>query len=301
VKRIPKIRGLLEIVLEALGDSTLIMLMVLAAINIAIGIYQDGFPHGMIDGAAIYFAVLIIVSIASGNNYSKEKQFQKLVAKAAIEYCTCFRGSKGLTQTLAVSELVVGDVIEIKQGMRVPADCILLEGIDISCDEAAMTGEPDHMDKTAVNATNKEHNPDPFLIGKTLVVNGQGKAMVCCVGVNSRSGMAEEKLQTEEYQTPLQQKLEAIANSLAKYGVYIALFTLVLGIGRIVAVNLWFSKADTNPWEFKKTIDQFLKAFITGVTVIVIAVPEGLPLAVTISFAFSVMKMKEENNLVRKL
>jgi calcium-translocating P-type ATPase len=200
-----------------------------------------------------------------------------------------------------VSDLVVGDVIEISQGMRIPADCILLEGIDISCDEAAMTGEPDHMEKTAITHENFDSNPDPFMLGKTLVCNGYGKALVCCVGTNTRSGMAEEKLQTEEDQTPLQQKLEAIANSLAKYGVYIALFTLVLGCGRIVLINLFFSEGVEDVWNVAQTIDKFLKAFITAVTVIVIAVPEGLPLAVTISFAFSVMKMKQENNLVRKL
>jgi magnesium-transporting ATPase (P-type) len=110
--------------------------------------------------------------------------------------------------------------------------------------------------------------------------------------------MAEEKLQTEEDQTPLQQKLEAIANSLAKLGIWFAILALVLGCGRVVLNNLLWSP---NPWEFKQTISDFLNALIGAVTVIVIAVPEGLPLAVTISFAFSVMKMKQENNLVRKL
>ena len=93
--------------------------------------------------------------------------------------------------------------------------------------------------------------------------------------------------------TPLQQKLEAIANGLAKYGVYIAIFTLILGCGKIGFDYLLYDKVPN--------VDNFLKAFINAVTVIVIAVPEGLPLAVTISFAFSVMKMKQENNLVRKL
>lgn len=208
--------------------------MILATINVAIGMYKDGPAHGWIDGVAIYAAVIIIVSIASANNYSKEKQFQKLVAKAAIEYCAVFRGSEGMTETIPVTELVVGDVIKLEQGMRIPADCILLEGIDISCDEAAMTGEPDQMEKTGITNDNYEHNPDPFLLGKTLICNGQGVAMVCCVGNNSRSGMAEEKLQTEEDQTPLQQKLEAIANSLAKLGVWFAVLALVLGCGRVV-------------------------------------------------------------------
>lgn len=75
-----------------------------------------------------------------------------------------------------------------------------------------MTGEPDQLEKSAVTEENYENNPDPFLIGKTLVCNGMGTAMVCCVGTNSRSGMAEEKLNTEEDETPLQAKLGTIAN-----------------------------------------------------------------------------------------
>ena len=87
--------------------------------------------------------------------------------------------------------------------MKIPGDCILIHGIDVSTDESAMTGEPDQMEKTGVDTQNYEHNPDPFLLGKTLVCQGMGTALVCCVGTNSRSGMAEEKLQTEEDQTPL--------------------------------------------------------------------------------------------------
>lgn len=108
--------------------------------------------------------------------------------------------------------------------------------------------------------------------------------------------MAEEKLQTEEDQTPLQQKLDAIANQLAKIGFYFFLLSLVLGCGRTVFDRTVGSKS----WD-GSTLTDFLYAIITAVTVIVIAIPEGLPLAVTISFAFSVMKMKRENNWVRKL
>lgn len=108
--------------------------------------------------------------------------------------------------------------------------------------------------------------------------------------------MAEEKLQTEEDQTPLQQKLDGIANQLAKVGFYFFLLALVLGCGRTVFDRTVGSKE----WD-GTTLTDFLFAIITAVTVIVIAIPEGLPLAVTISFAFSVMKMKRENNWVRKL
>lgn len=96
--------------------------------------------------------------------------------------------------------------------MRIPADCVLIEGIDLATDESAMTGEPEHMEKTHITDANYESNPDPFLLAKSLIVKGMGTAIVCAVGVNSRSGMAEEKLNTEEDETPLQQKLGSIAN-----------------------------------------------------------------------------------------
>jgi len=93
--------------------------------------------------------------------------------------------------------------MKLEQGMRIPADAVLLNGIDISCDESAMTGEPENMIKSHVTDANYESNPDPFLLGKSLIVNGMGTAIICAVGVNTRSGMAEEKLNTEEDETPL--------------------------------------------------------------------------------------------------
>jgi len=111
--------------------------------------------------------------------------------------------------------------------MRIPCDCILIEGTDIATDESAMTGEPEQVEKAPVNEATFVHNPNPFLLGKTLVESGQGIAMVCAVGVNSRSGMAEEKLCIEEEITPLQAKLEKIANTIGKVGVYMSMITFL--------------------------------------------------------------------------
>ncbi len=233
VKRIPKIRSLFELIKEAISDRTLIFLLILGTVNVIIQTIQKP-SIGWIDGIAIYGAVALIVGIQAQNNYSKEKQLQKLVCSATVEKIAVFRGGEGLTQTVDVPELVVGDVIKIETGMKIPCDCLLIEGIDITCDESAMTGEAEHVEKHHVTEANYNSNPEPYLIGKTLVSTGQGVGLVCCVGTNSRSGMAEEKLQTEEDQTPLQQKLDGIANQLAKIGFYFFLIALVLGCGRAV-------------------------------------------------------------------
>lgn len=203
IKRIPKIKSIFEILLDAVSDKILIILLIAATISTILGSIEDP-SHGWIDGCSIYFAVIAITSITTANNYIKEKQFQKLVAKAEIDFVAVYRGGNGSTKTIPVTELQVGDIFKIEQGMRIPADALLISGTDISCDESAMTGEPDHLEKQPVSDANYEQNPDPFLLGKTLVVNGAGIGIICAVGVNSRSGMAEEKLNTEEDETPLQ-------------------------------------------------------------------------------------------------
>ena len=116
--------------------------------------------------------MVIIITVTAGNNYAKEKQFQKLVSKAAEDWIPTVRGGNGHTKTISNDDLMVGDVIKLEQGMRVPADCILLDGTDIAADESGLTGEPEQLEKTPLTDNNFEHNPVPFLLAKTLIVSG---------------------------------------------------------------------------------------------------------------------------------
>lgn len=268
-----------------------------ATLALIIGVVQHGWKSGWVEGIAIYAAVAIIVSVTAGNNYAKEKQFQKLVSKANEDYIAVFRGSEGLTITVLNDELVVGDLIKIEAGMRIPADCVLVDGTDVATDESSMTGEPEQVDKSVCNDSTYIHNPCPFLTGNTLVVSGQGTAIVCAVGSNTRSGMAEEKLNIEDEITPLQAKLETIANTIGKVGVYVAILTFVAMCVNLVVKKLLAEQSITD----MTTVNKIVDFVIIAITVIVVSVPEGLPLAVTMALAFSVMKMKKENNLVRKL
>jgi len=125
---------------------------------------------GWIDGLSIFIAVFIIVTVSSANNYAKEKQFQKLVAKSKEDHVPVFRGREGTTTTINTDDLVVGDVIKLESGSRIPADCIAIEGTDLATDESAMTGEPDQVEKSVVNAKNVHTTPNPFLLANTLIV-----------------------------------------------------------------------------------------------------------------------------------
>jgi Ca2+ transporting ATPase len=125
--------------------------------------------------------------------------------------------------------------------------------------------------------------------------------MILAVGANSRSGMAEEKLNIEQEETPLQSKLETIANEIGKIGVYVSILTFMAMTIRLIIDNYSSDNKGNRELFRMDNLKKIVSFLIIAITVIVVAVPEGLPLAVTISLAFSVMKMKDENNLVRRL
>jgi len=180
----------------------------------------------------------------------------------------------------------------IKQGENIPADCLLFEDFNISTNESSLTGEPDELKKFAVNEENIDHGPNPCLLRNTLVVTGEGKAIVCNVGVNTESGRAEQIMSMDQDETPLQSKLATIADQIGLLGMVVALMTFIAMVVRAF-IYVYVTKPDI---EKKGSIilNSVLDALIIAVTVVVVAVPEGLPLAVTISLAFSVSKMYQE-------
>jgi len=182
--------------------------------------------------------------------------------------------------------------------MKIPADCILLTGTDVAADESSLTGEPEQVVKSDVNEHNVTDNPSPFLLAGTLLASGSGTALVCAVGIHTRSGQAEQKLNIEEDVTPLQGKLETIANQVGGLGVAVAILTFVIVVGKLFIETL---RDPAKDFLSVSTINLIVNYLILSITVIVVAVPEGLPLAVTISLAYSVKKMRKENNLVRRL
>ena len=113
-QRLRKIKTLWELILENFDDHILRILIVAAACSLIVGVMQHGWKAGWVEGAAIFIAVGVIISVTAGNNYIKEKQFQKLFQKANDDYVPVFRGNEGITQTISFTELLVGDVIQIE-------------------------------------------------------------------------------------------------------------------------------------------------------------------------------------------
>lgn len=175
--------------------------------------------------------------------------------------------------------------MELGVGSQIAADGVLLSSNDIKVDESGMTGESDEIKKDETNA--------PFLIGSCLVTSGSGFFVVTAVGANSIYGDILLTLQENDDETPLQTKLDALAKMIGYVGMGAA------GLTFLVLIIRFFIDGEYK--ENPKLWVNWVNYFILCITIIVVAVPEGLPLAVTISLAYSMKQMIKDQCLVRKL
>jgi len=291
-----------------------------AVVSMIIGLIQHPFPDGMIEGTSILIALCIIIVVNSGNNWISERRLADLVNLSEKQEVAVYRNS---TETITIdgADLVVGDLIKFEAGMKVPCDCIMVEGQDVACIEGELTGEPDQNVKTPVDEANFQNGALCTMLAKSLVCSGFGKAIVLAVGPYSVAGVITEKTQQAPQPTLLQEKLETIATKIGNVGIGCAVLTFLSMVIRVILEwngliycgcgNLFTCEepaagtCDPFSWsldmEKNRLWNEILNTVIIAITVIVVAIPEGLPLAVTISLSFSSAKMRKMNNLVRKL
>jgi len=284
---------------DQLDDFTIRVLLIAATISIIIGVSTSEDGSGWVEGTSIYFACLLIISLQTLNDYFKNRQFIKLLEQIKDVEVSAIRGQHGTTSPVINWDLVVGDIINIEAGMRIPADCVLIEGLDVVVDEDYYyNGVNTFVPKLVATADNKDSNPDPFLRSNCLVTEGVGKAVVLAVGNLSQRGKMEANRKFEEEPiTKLQEKLERIGSQVGKYGIYSALIIFFMFTGRKV-IDILFTDSTILSGS---TITALISYFILGITIIMVVVPEGLPLSVSISGAFSLDKMKEKQLLVKRL
>ena len=291
-----------EMVWDALGDTTLRILLVAGLVSLIIGLtLDDDRSHGWIDGFAILVAVLIVTQVTAMNDYQKEKKFAKLQAEHSNRKAvTLVREGEKVRKH--PEEIVVGDLMEVTAGMAVPADGVLLSSSQIEVTEAAMTGESEALKKASLAfCLSPEGGSDPsvspVLLSGTSVSQGFGLMLVTAVGSFSAEGKLRDLSEQQEEPTPLQIKLTKLADAIGKAGLWSAIATVAVLYARFLLELV----VGTIAWDTGTHLRQLVGYFITGVTIVVVAIPEGLPLAVAISLAYSVKKMQKENNLVRRM
>ncbi|XP_039760893.1 plasma membrane calcium-transporting ATPase 2 isoform X3 [Pararge aegeria] len=337
----------LTLVWEALQDVTLIILEVAAVVSLGLSFYkpsedEEDLAHldeeeghyQWIEGLAILISVIVVVIVTAFNDYTKERQFRGLQSRIEGEHKFAVIRSGEVNQ-VPISEIVVGDICQIKYGDLLPADGVLLQSNDLKIDESSLTGESDHV--------KKGESFDPMVLSGTHVMEGSGKMLVTAVGVNSQAGIiftllgaavdkqekeikqmkkaasgnshgnharpddnhvpapAESKPAPEsshkKEKSVLQAKLTKLAIQIGYAGSTIAVLTVII---LVIQFCVHTFVIEEKQWK-AKYINNLVKHLIIGVTVLVVAVPEGLPLAVTLSLAYSVKKMMKDNNLVRHL
>jgi len=190
----PKIKSLFELVMENFDDPINRILLAAAFVSVVIGLIQHGYPDGMIEGTSILIALNIIIIVNSGNNWISERRLADLVNLSEKQEVAVYRNSTEAT-TIDSSLLVVGDIIKFEAGMKVPADCIMVDGQDVMCVEGELTGEPNDIEKVVVTESNYQSGILGTMLAKSLVTSGFGKAMVIAVGPNSFAGVITTKTQ----------------------------------------------------------------------------------------------------------
>lgn len=298
-----KPKNILQLMWLAYNDKVLIVLTIAAGIALALGVYQ-AVSHGGVDwieGVAIIVAIIVVVMVGAINDWQKERQFAKLNKKKESRNVKVVRS--GRTRELNIFELNVGDVLLVEIGDILPVDGILISGHGVRCDESSATGESDILKKTAADEVYRAmetgqgnlNKMDPFMISGGKVTEGVGRMLVTSVGTHSSLGKTMLNLQESNDMTPLQSKLNKLAEYIAKLGSAAAILLFII----LLIIFLAELKYNNRTPEGKG--QQFMTILITAVTIIVVAVPEGLPLAVTLALAYATKRMLKDRNLVRVL
>ena len=281
-------KSLLMFVWDALHDLTLVILMVCAVISIGVGIPTEGWPKGMYDGVGILLCIFLVVLVTAISDYRQSLQFRDLDKEKKNIIIQVTRD--GCRQKVSIYDLVAGDVVHLSIGDQVPADGVFVSGHSLSVDESSLSGESE-----AVNVTQET----PFLLAGTKVQGGSGKMLVASVGMRTEWGRLMVTLsEGGDDETPLQVKLNGVATIIGKIGLAFAVLTFLVLTGRFLVVKALQNRITV--WSGSDAL-KLLNYFAIAVTILVVAVPEGLPLAVTLSLAFAMKKLMSDKALVRHL
>ncbi|KAG2453779.1 hypothetical protein HYH02_001989 [Chlamydomonas schloesseri] len=273
--------------LEAAKDPMIIILLIVAIVTIVLGaaVPEQRAHKGWSEGLAVLGTALIVIFLGAGQDYSKERQFQKLNALKDVIDVKVTRGGKQVL--VPNTEVVVGDVMFLDTGDKVIADGIVIDSQGLVLDEASLTGESDPIKKDPVS--------DPWVRSGTTVNEGSGHMLVLAVGAHSEWGKTMTLVsEAGDDQTPLQEQLTDVAAKVSKMGVLVAVvcflallikWLIETGGGDVDKIN------NNGPLQF----------LLYAITITVVSIPEGLPLAVTLTLAYSMKKMMKDKNFVRVL
>lgn len=278
-----------------LRDPIIIILIVALVITIILAIL--GFSPWY-EGVGIAIAVALATLISTWSEYSNESAFQRLLEEASMIQVRVFRGGRLLE--IPINELVVGDDLLLKPGDNVPADGYLVAGA-LAVQEAALTGESEPLKKTAVTDGETPERKPHALFRASLVDDGEAVMRVTAVGDRTEYGKTmREVLSAEDRLSPLQQKLSVLGGHISTFGYIGAPFiALAFMFNHIFLQNQGFAAYASLP--VGEIIADIVTALTLGIIIIVVAVPEGLPMMIAIVLSMNMKRLLHGKVLVRKL
>ena len=293
----PEKESIWKLYLEKFKDPVIKVLLFAAMLSLGISIIENEYAETI----GIIFAILLATGIGFYFEYDAGKKFDLLSAVGEETQVKVIRGGK--VHSIARREVVVGDIVIIENGEEIPADGELVEATSLQINESTLTGElmvekttnPDDFDPEATYPSNQ-------VMRGTTVTDGHGIMRVMRVGDHTEIGkVARQSTEESKEETPLNKQLTRLANLIGKVGFTIAGVTFVAFVAR--DLYTWFQVHDTiEGWhQWMEVIQIVLKYFMMAVTLIVVSVPEGLPMSVTLSLALNMRRMLATNNLVRKM
>ncbi len=282
-----------KLYLEKFKDPIIVILLVATAISLVFGALHGNFT----ESAGIIIAILVATGVGFWQEYDAKRKFEALKSDKDFESVKVRRA--GEVVEIPKDEIVVGDIVILSAGDEIPADIRLYESTDMRVSEAAMTGESVAVAKYPLDEpyTGSGFAPDQLLRG-TTIEQGLGEGVVVSVGDRTEIGKTTRQASEQtDNRTPLEEKLHALAGK-----INIAAFIIATTMFLILNLMHWDFAMGTHAFELSvATLMQEIQFLMSAVVVIIVAVPEGLPLSVTLALASSMKTMARENNLVKKM
>ena len=297
----PQKESLWKLYLEKYQDPIIQILLVAAAISLALAIIENEY----VETIGIIVAIFLATTIGFYFERDAAKKFNILTALDEEQPVKVLRN--GHVTQVSRREVVVGDIVLVETGDEIPADGELINAVDLQINESTLTGEmictkmvqQETEGKKSENTSEESHAyPSWMVLRSTMVMNGRGTYCVTAVGDATEIGkVAQGSTKKNEIKTPLNKQLDRLAKIISKVGIVISVSAFLLFLIHDILTNhsVWQSA------DYLKMAEVVLKYFMMAVTLIVMAVPEGLPMAITLSLALNMRRMLKSNNLVRKL
>ena len=285
--------------LDKFRDPLIIILLIAGALSILISCYEyfglgDG-PTVFFEPVGIFLAIMLATGLSFYFEYQADKEFAILNKVNDDEPVEVIRDSN--TTLIPRREVVVGDIVIVNTGEEIPADGELMESTLLNVDESTLTGEPMCAKTTVASEFDSQATfPSNHVMKGTKVMEGHGIMRVLAIGDHTEQGKVFEAVQIDNsVKTPLDEQLDGLGRLVAK-------LSYCVGAGIIIGrILMYFLSSSYEQFEWLPFIAYLLQTLMIAVTLVVVSVPEGLPMAVTLSLAYSMRRMLKTNNLVRKM